>query len=86
MAYSLGYKKSIQHDLRRVSKSVARHILDKIEQELVKNPELNPALKGQFAGLRKYRVGEYRIIYSLLETEIRILRIGHRKDVYKREI
>ena len=86
MAYSLGYKKSVQRDLKKLSKSEANRILDLIEKKLVKNPESNPLLKGRFAGLRKYRVGDYRVIYTLLGTEIRILRIGHRRNVYKREI
>ena len=78
MAYNVTYKKSVQRDLKHLPKSEAKRILDQIEQELVKDPESNPSLKGQFAGLRKYRVGNYRIIYSLLGKEIRILRIGHR--------
>ena len=86
MVYNVTYKKSVQRDLKPLSKSEAKRILDQIEQELVKDPESNPSLKGQFAGLRKYRVGDYRVIYSLLETEIRILRISYRRDVYKREI
>ena len=86
MAYSLGYKKSVQRDLKQISKFEAKRILDHIEQELVNDPESNPFLKGRFAGLRRYRVGDYRVIYFLQETEIRILRIGHRRDVYKQEI
>ncbi len=86
MAYSLGYKKSVQRDLKQISKLEAKRILDHIEQELVNDPESNPLLKGRFAGLRRYRVGDYRVIYFLQETEIRILRIGHRRDVYKQEI
>jgi mRNA interferase RelE/StbE len=86
LAYNITYKKSIQRDLKQLSKSEAKRILDRIEQELVKDPDSNPVLKGQFTGLRKYRIGTYRVIYSLLGTEIRILRIGHRQDVYKREI
>ena len=86
MAYNVTYKKSVQRDLKQLSKSEAKRILDQIEQELPKDPESNPVLKGQFTGLRKYRVGDYRVIYTLLKTEIRILRIGHRRDVYKRKI
>jgi len=60
--------------------------MDLIEQELIKRPETNPMLKGQFAGLRKYRVGDYRVVYALIGTEILILRIGDRKNVYREEI
>ncbi|MCK4768428.1 MAG: type II toxin-antitoxin system mRNA interferase toxin, RelE/StbE family, partial [Desulfobacula sp.] len=43
-----------------------------------------PELKGQFAGLRKYRIGNYRIIYAIIDNSVLILRIQHRKNVYKK--
>ena len=86
MAYNIVYKKSVQRDLKKLSKAEADRVLNKVEEELSKNDDAYPVLKGQFAGLRKYRVGEYRVIYAILGNEVLILRIGHRKDVYKKEI
>ena len=85
MAYSVVYKKSVHRDLKGLSKAEAKRIMDLIEHELVKKPESNPVLKGPFAGLRKFPVGDYRVIYALLGSEILILRIGNRKNVYKHE-
>ena len=84
MDYNVTYKKSVRRDLKQLSELEVKSILDQLEQERAENPESNPVLKGQFTGLRKYRVGDYRVIYLLLETEIRILRIAHRRDVYRR--
>ena len=86
MAYNIVYKKSVRRDLKKLSKPEAKRILDLIEKELIKQPESNPVLKGRFAGLRKYRIGDYRVIYALLGLDILILRIGNHKDVYKGEI
>jgi mRNA interferase RelE/StbE len=86
LAYNIVYKKSVHRDLKRLSKPEGRRILELIEKELIKKPESNPMLKGQFAGLRKYRIGDYRVIYAILKEDILILRIGSRKDVYKDEI
>jgi len=86
LAYNIVYKKSVHRDLKKLPKPEAKRILDLIEQELIKQPESNPVLKGQFAGLRKYRIGDYRVIYALLGFEILILRIANRKDVYKDKI
>ena len=83
MAYNIVYKKSVHRDLKKLSKPEAKRIIDLIEKELIQQPESNPVLKGQFAGLRKYRVGDCRVIYALLGLDILILRIGNRKDVYK---
>ena len=86
MAYNIVYKKSVHRDLKKLPKAEIVRILDRIEEDLLKKPESNPALKGEFAGLRKFRVGDYRVIYALLGNDILILRIGNRRDVYKSEI
>ena len=83
MAYSVVYKKSVQRDLKRLPKAEAKRILDRIEHHLVRNPASYPVLKGPFAGLRKFRIGDYRVVYALLGADILILRISHRRDAYK---
>ena len=86
MAYNIGYKKSVERDLKKLPKAEARRILDQIEEELSEKVDTHPVLKGQFAGLRNYRVGGYREIYAILGNEVLVLRIGHRKDVYRKEL
>lgn len=44
------------------------------------------ALQGKhYAGLWRYRVGDYRLICQIKDSEliILLLELGHRKDVYK---
>lgn len=86
MAYNVGYKRSVERDLKKPPKAEARRILDQIEEELPEKADAYPVLKGQYAGLRKFSVGDYRVIYAILGNEAVVLRIGHRKDVYKKEI
>lgn len=81
MAYNVVYKKAVHRDLKKLPKSEVSRILDQIEQELAAKPESCPALKGRFAGLRRYRIGDDRVIYALVGTDIPVLRIGHRGDV-----
>ena len=86
MAYNVVYKKSVHRDLKKLPKAEVSRILDQIEQELTKKPESYPVLKGQFAGLRKYCIGDDRVIYALVGTDILVLRIGNWRDAYKGEI
>jgi mRNA interferase RelE/StbE len=79
LAFNIKYKKSVERDLSRLDKKEARRILDKIEKDLSERAESYPALKGEFAGLRKMRVGDYRVIFTIMDNEIVILRIGHRR-------
>ncbi|MBU0679719.1 MAG: type II toxin-antitoxin system RelE/ParE family toxin [Verrucomicrobia bacterium] len=83
MAYNISFKSSVRRDPKKLSKAEARRILDQLEKDLSKKPERYPALKGEYAGLRKYRVGDYRVIFAILDKEVVVLRIGHRKDVYR---
>ena len=83
MVYRIVYKKSVHRDLKKLDKHEALNILEKIENNLSEHPSSFPVLKGKFSGLRKYRVGDYRVIYVIIEEDVIILRIGDRKDVYK---
>jgi mRNA interferase RelE/StbE len=51
------------------------------------NPrEIGKALSGDLKGLWRYRVGDYRVICQIKDSELVILivELGHRKDVYKK--
>ena len=84
MVYKITFKKSVAKDLKKIDPSKADRILKKITSELSKQAEKSPELKGQFAGLRKYRIGNYRVVYVIIDDSVLILRIKHRKDVYKK--
>ncbi len=51
--------------------------------EIVANPLVGIALKAKLSGLRRYRVGRYRIVYTFNDEEIAIISIAHRKNVYR---
>jgi mRNA interferase RelE/StbE len=84
LAYKITYKKSVQKDLSHLGRAEAGRIIDKIEKALRERADACPMLKGEFAGLRKLRIGAFRVIYTILGGEVLIMRIGHRRDVYKR--
>jgi len=83
LAYKIRYKKSVAKDIKSIENKEKERILNKIEDALSKKPEQYPLLKGRFAGFRRLRVGNYRVIFSLFDDEIWILRIGHRSESYK---
>jgi len=83
LAYNITYKSSVKRDLKKLSKAEARRILAQLEKDLSRKPGNYPTLKGEFAGLRNYRVGDYRVIFAVLDEDVLVLRIGHRRDIYK---
>lgn len=63
-----------------------KSVYEKIKYALkcvMDNPFIGKALSGDKKGCFRSRVGDYRIIYEIQGNEIRILKIGHRKDVYR---
>lgn len=50
-----------------------------------KNPLSGKKLKGELAGYYKYRVGDYRIIYTfdVEKSSVIILKVEHRQGAYK---
>ena len=81
MAYSIVYKSTVSRDLARLGKAEARRILASVEKDLARKTDSCPELKDKWAGLRKYRIGDYRVIFAILEGEVLVLRIGNRRDV-----
>lgn len=77
------YKASAEKDLRGLGHAAAGRILKKLEKDLSDNPHKGLPLKGEFEGLFKYRIGDYRVIYTKISEGILILRIGHRKEIYR---
>ena len=87
MDYKLIWHKSALDDLKSLDISISKKIFEKVEKYLSKDPiRLGKPLKQNFAGMYRYRYGDYRIIYILNTTEkiITILEIGHRKNIYKK--
>ena len=82
--YKIEFKKSAFKELSTIPKADLKKIVNKIN-----NLAINPMPKGytKLTGYDLYRIrqGNYRILYSI-ESHfliIYIIKIGHRKDVYK---
>ena len=86
MNYKIALKKSVSRDLKKIDKEQVERILKKIEDELPQKAETLPTLTGKFSGLRKFRVGDFRVIFSIIGDTALILRIRHRKEAYKSNI
>jgi mRNA interferase RelE/StbE len=83
LSYKIAFKKSVGRDLKKIDKDQANRILSKIEEDLPEKAESFPVLAGKFSGLRKFRIGNYRVIYSILDDTVLILRISHRREAYR---
>ena len=83
MASEVFYKASVGKDLKRMDKTAARRLIARLEQALSANPNAGEPLAGEFRGLFKYRIGDHRAVYSKVAGGVLVLRIGHRREVYR---
>ena len=84
LAFRVEYKASVERDLKKIDKQTTERLLHKLEQTLSNNPSAGEPLGGEFRSLWKYRIGDYRAIYTKIPGGILILRISHRREVYRR--
>ena len=77
------YKDKVYKDLKHIDKPIRQVIMDKITLNLSKVPPDGKPLTGDLAGSYSYRVGDYRVIYQKLQEGVLVLRVGHRREVYK---
>ncbi|MCH7641174.1 type II toxin-antitoxin system RelE/ParE family toxin [Patescibacteria group bacterium] len=83
MAFNLVYTRSSVRDIKKFDRVVKKKIKKKIEI-YSKSPKKNARLLiNSRIGSCRWRVGNYRIVFDIVGKDIVILRIRHRKDVYK---
>ncbi|MGL5834218.1 MAG: type II toxin-antitoxin system RelE family toxin [Waterburya sp.] len=68
---------------KALAKKIAR-CLQQIEQTPRTHPNIK-ALKGHYAGYYRYRIGDYRIIYSINDEleQVFVVAIAHRSEAYE---
>ena len=85
MSFSIRIKKSALGELRRLARPDRARIVAAIDR-LAGTPHLGAALKGDLRGLRRLRVGDFRVVYEVQDDELVVLivRVAHRRDAYRR--
>jgi mRNA-degrading endonuclease RelE of RelBE toxin-antitoxin system len=63
---------------------MARRIVNKIERALRSEGKSGKRLSGEFAGMYRLRIKDYRAIYARTTDGYLVLRIGHPREVYGR--
>ena len=84
MSYSLQIKASAAKELSRIERADRERITEALDQ-LREHPLMGPPLKGGMRGLRRIRVGDYRVVYEVQHDVLVVLvvRVAHRRDVYR---
>jgi mRNA interferase RelE/StbE len=89
MAYNVELSESADRELSKLDAQQAKLILKFLHQRVAKLEDprsIGEALHGSRLGeFWKYRVGDYRLISKIEDDRlvVLVLRIGHRKEIYR---
>jgi mRNA interferase RelE/StbE len=84
--YQVKFAPDAEADLARLSKPVAQRVLQKLRWLAENFDVLTPEpLTGEWQGVFKLRVGDYRALYTFdrAEQSITVHFVKHRREVYK---
>jgi mRNA interferase RelE/StbE len=83
MSWTVIYHPDVEDDLKRVGSAAARRILRAIDSKLTQEPlQFGVPLSGNLSAFRKLRIGDYRVVYQVIESTVIvfILAVGPRRD------
>ncbi|MDO9509414.1 MAG: type II toxin-antitoxin system RelE/ParE family toxin [Thermovirgaceae bacterium] len=87
MGWTVNYTRTAVRDLGSLPGEMAGKIVDRIDDvALSENPRTSGKnLSGNLAEYWRYRVGNFRVICSIKDSELEILviKIGDRKQIYR---
>lgn len=81
--YDIIFEKQPLKFFNKLNKNLQDRIGKKVEKLKI-DPKIGVPLIGNFAGMYKLRVGDYRMIYKIINERLIVLviKMGHRKNIY----
>ncbi|NCO25230.1 type II toxin-antitoxin system RelE/ParE family toxin [Candidatus Parcubacteria bacterium] len=79
------FTRSAFRQFQKLSRTTQKRIDGKLRFYLSqRNPlRFSEPLKDSRFGEWRFRIGDYRVLFDIEDDEIIILKVGHRKDIYK---
>ncbi|MBU4224159.1 type II toxin-antitoxin system RelE/ParE family toxin [Patescibacteria group bacterium] len=83
--FNFEFKRKAAREIEKLSPQIRERILKKLQfYSLQENPlTFAEKLKDQRFGEYRFRIGDYRILFDVKKNILLILKVGHRKEIYK---
>ncbi len=83
MSFKIIWDEKAYNSLQKLEPSISRRVFKKVE-ELSDNPFSKDIKRLKGSNDFRLRVGDYRVIFSIEQNTLQILKVGHRKNIYER--
>jgi len=83
MGYKLLYTKSAAKDIQKLDTVVKKRLRNKLETYASNPLFYAKKLTDSSLGTYRWRIGNYRIIFDIDGNNIVILRVKHRREIYR---
>lgn len=83
MRFKYTYTQRSLKDITKLDRVVKKQVAKKLSGYLSDPIKHSKLLKEYRFGKRRFRIGSYRVVFDIEGDEIVILRIGHRREIYK---
>lgn len=84
MSYKLLYTKTALDDIRKLDFITKKRIKKKLEEYAVIPLVCAKKLTRISLGSYRWRIGNYRVVFDIKGKNVVVLRIGHRREIYKK--
>ena len=81
MGFYISWHKKANNELEKLPAAISRRILNSVDK-LKENPFLMDIKKLKGREGYRLRVGDYRVLFVIDKEEIKIIKVGHRKNIY----
>lgn len=81
MDYKVEFSQDAKKELDKLEKEISIRILKKIKE--IKEEPFHYIKRIIGSEIYSLRVGDYRVLMTIIEDKIFIVKIGHRRDVYE---
>ena len=83
MNYDLIYTNRAIRDIKKLSPEIKKRIGNTLLRYKSDPQKYSETLKDTKMGTYRFRIGDYRVIFDIDDKKIVVLRLGHRKNIYK---
>ena len=84
MKYRLVYTHRAARDISGLEANVQKRIGKALKRYAEEPLRYASKLTDPALGTYRFRIGDYRVVFDIEDEDIVVLRVGHRRDIYRR--